>query len=96
MEKTYKFVEHTQPLTRSEIETLYDGYWVYIINARFTETRGLIDGVPVIIGEMAYDGAEDGIYEKYKDSKYEARYGMVLLHDSFISSLVSKERGLAV
>ena len=96
MEKTYKLVEHTEPLTRKEIEELYDGYWVFIVNARFTETNGFIDGVPVVIGAMPFDGVKDGIYDKYKDPKYDTTCDMVLLHDKFISSLLTKERGLAV
>ena len=96
MEKTYKLVEHTEPLTEKEIETLYDGYWVYIVNARFTETKGFIDGVPVIIGDRPYDGVEDGIYDKYKCPEYDTRCGMVLTHDKFIASLLGRERRAVV
>ena len=96
MEKTYRFVEHTKPLTEKEIETLYDGYWVFIVNARFTETNGLIDGIPVIIGDMPYDGVEDGIYDKYKDAKYDIQCDMVLTHDKFLASLLGRERRIVV
>ena len=96
MKKTYRFVEHTEPLTRQEIEMQYDGYWVFIVNARFTETNGFIDGIPVIIGKIPYDGVEDGIYDKYDGEEYGNQCDMVLTHDSFISSLFADERGLAV
>ena len=96
MEKTYKFVEHTEPLTRLEIKALYDGYWVFIVNARFTETNGFIDGVPVIIGAKPYDGVEDGIYDKYNGFEYDIQCDMVLTHNKFLVSLLTKERGQAV
>ena len=96
MEKTYRLLEHTKPMTRQEIKALYDGCWVYIVNARFTEGHGFIDGIPVVAGTTAYDGVEDGIYEQFKDPRYGNRYGMVLLHDKFLSSLTSSSRRQAV
>ena len=65
MEKTYKLLDNTEPMTMAEIRRLYTGYWVFIIKAKFTDTGGLIDGIPVIIGAVPYDGVEDGIYDKY-------------------------------
>jgi len=93
MEKTYKLVEHTEPMTSQAIEELYDGYWVFIVNARFTETNGFIDGIPVVIGAVPFDGIKDGIYDKFKDPKYENRCDMVLTHNKFLASLLAKERG---
>ena len=88
MEKTYKFVNHSAPISEAEIRRLYDGYWVYIVKARFTETGGIVEGIPVIIGEAPHDGVEDGIYKQYKTSEYTERVGLSLLHDiGVISSL---------
>jgi len=88
VEKTYKFVNHSEPISETEIRQLYDGYWVYIVKARFTETGGIIDGIPVIIGEMPYDGVYEGIYKQYKTDEYTERVGLSLLHDiGGISSL---------
>ena len=96
MEKTYKFVKHTEPLTRPQIKALYDGYWVFIVNARFTETKGFIDGIPAVVGEIPFDGVEDGIYDKYDKPEYGIQYGMVLTQNPFLVSLINKERGVAV
>ena len=88
MKKSYKLLKHTEPLTEVQIRDLYTGYWVYIVQAKLTETGGLIEGIPVVIGTRPYAGVQDGIYEKYKTGEYAERYGMSLRHNrGFISSL---------
>ena len=88
MSKTYKFLDHTEPIPDAEIRRLYDGYWVFIVKATFTETGGLIAGIPVIIGTVPYDGARDGIYDKYRSDEYAECIGRSLRHNrGFISAL---------
>ena len=88
MEKTYKLLNNYSPLLYEEIEKQYDGYWIYLVNVNYSDEGRILNGVPVIMGSMPYDGAEDGIYEKYKAVKYEKRIGVSLLpNDSFISCL---------
>lgn len=72
----------------AEIERLYDGYWVFIVKAKLTETGGIIEGIPVVIGSVPYDGARDGIYEKYKTDEFVERCDISLRPNrGFISSL---------
>ena len=90
MEKTYKLLDHTEPLTEEEIRELYAGYWVYIVKAELSRTIGgkLIRGIPVIVGKVPYDGVDDDIYEKYRGDEYKERMGMSLLPNTgFISAL---------
>ena len=89
MEKTYRLVEHTKLVTQEEIERLYDGYWVYIVNAEFSDSAGFIRGLPVVIGKIPFDGTEDNIYSKYDEPEYGEHCDLVLLHDPFISSLTT-------
>jgi hypothetical protein len=89
MEKTYKLLEHTEPMTEKEIRRLYMGYWVYIVKAKLTETGGLIEGIPVVIGAVPYDGVEDGIYEKYKSDEYVERYGKSLRYNKDLQYIIS-------
>jgi len=91
MEKTYRIVEHTEPMTREEIRQLYDGYWVYVVNAQFSETNGFIRGVPVVIGAHAFDGVRDGIYDKYRDEKYNQQCDLVFTHDKGLVMLLAME-----
>ena len=87
-EKTYKVLDHTEPLSNAEIRRLYDGYWVFIANAKLTETYGLIEGIPVVIGTVPFDGVDDGIYKKYRSEEYGTCCDMSLRHSrNFVSSL---------
>ncbi|MCL2198272.1 MAG: hypothetical protein FWB80_05070 [Defluviitaleaceae bacterium] len=87
MDKTYKFVNHENPLPMEEIRQLYEGYWVFLVNANFSETMELLSGRPVIIGARQYDGALDGIYEKYDSPEYGITADKSLLTKKFITSL---------
>ena len=88
MEKTYKLLNHTAPMSVDEMERLYEGYWVYIVKANFGEYGELLNGIPVVIGERAADGADEGIYEKFRSDEYDVRADLNLLPNrGFISSL---------
>ena len=88
MERTYKLLNHADPLSIEEIERLYEGYWVYIVKAKFGEYGELLSGIPVVIGERAANGAEEGIYEKFRSEEYNIRADLNLLPNrGFISSL---------
>lgn len=88
MAKTYKLLDHTEQLTINEIRHLYEGYWVYIVKAELGKRGEILRGIPVVIGTMSADGAEDGIYEKYRSEEYEVRYHLNLLpNKGFISAL---------
>ena len=88
MDKTYKLLENTTVMTAEEIEREYRGYWVYLTNVTFSEERKLLGGIPVVIGDMAFDGAEDGIYDEFNDPQYGFCADMSLLRlQGCISSL---------
>ena len=86
--KSYKELCHEKPIPVEEINALYRGYWVYVVNAEVDGRSRLLSGIPVVIGEVAFAGSEDGIYRKFKDSKYGKHYEHILWQpDGFISSL---------
>jgi len=75
-------------MSADEIRSLYRGYWVYVVKARFSEDGQLLMGVPVVRGDCAFAGAEDGIYEKYRSDEYKERTELILFRpDGFIASL---------
>jgi hypothetical protein len=87
--KEYLELSHTEPMTIEEIEKLYDGYWVYVVKAEFKEgTRSLIRGIPVVIGIMAFAGAQDNIFDKYDTEEFLPHKEIILLNDNFISALI--------
>ena len=88
MEKTYRLLDHTEPLPAAEIKRLYRGYWVYIVKAEFSEFNELLSGIPVVIGSTPSDGVEDGIYQKYRSEEYDIRADLNLLPNrGFIPTL---------
>ena len=88
MEKTYELLNHDSPLPIDEIQRLYNGYWVYLVNVEFSEFRALLSGQPVVRGIRAFDGAKDGIYEKYNSSEYAPRADLNLLVDKRLASIL--------
>ena len=90
MEKTYRLLDHTEPMPIAEIKKLYEGYWVYLVKAKLTKEFGgdMVSGIPVIIGKTPFDGVEDGIYDKYKSDEFNQRGDLNLLPNvGFISAL---------
>ena len=86
--KSYKELCHTEPLSVEEINALYMGFWVYVVNAEVDSRSRLLSGIPVVIGEVAFAGSEDGIYKKYKDPEFGRHYEHILWQpDGFISAL---------
>ena len=90
MAKTYQLVYHEEPIPIDRIRLLYRGYWVFLTNASITEYNEVLSGIPVVIGKMAYDGADDGIYNKYRSEQYGECVDMSFLpSDAFIFALPS-------
>ena len=89
MEKTYKLLDHTEPISMEEIRRLYMGHWVYIVKAKLTDTGELIEGIPVVIGAVPHDGVEDGIYEKYDTDEYVERFGLSLRYNKDLQFIIS-------
>ena len=87
LENGYKILNHTEPMSIDEIRELYDGYWVYVVNAEFCEDGRLIKGIPVVIGDRAYAGASDGIYSKFDLPEYGEYSEVVMLYVDFVSSI---------
>ncbi|MDR0221870.1 MAG: hypothetical protein LBI54_10775 [Lachnospiraceae bacterium] len=84
----YKVIENPIMMSRDEIDSIYKGKWVYIVNAIITPQGKFIEGMPVVLGEFQYDGVEEGIYERYKTKEYEERLSYTLLpNHSTISSV---------
>ena len=79
MNKTYKLLENTTVMTADDIKREYRGYWVFLTNISCSDEGKFLSGIPVVIGDMAYDGAEDGIYTQFEDPKYGSCRDMSLL-----------------
>ena len=86
--KGYLELEHEEPIPVEQINSLYRGYWVYVVKAEFDDRGNLIRGMPVVIADAAYAGSEDGIYKKYHNLQYGEHCEQILWEpDGFISAL---------
>ena len=88
----YEIIKSPQMLTKKEIDQLFDGKWVYIVNAKFTPNEMLIEGTPVVIGDAPFDGVEDGIYNQFDSDDYGDSCSYTLLKQSNIISSVYNVR----
>ena len=91
MGKGYEILNYTEFVSIDEIENLFDGYWVYLTNARYTETHGLLGGIPVIKADTPYAGGEHGIYRKYTENDdYSPCVGISFIYDEFVSLFLDR------
>ena len=75
----YKIIENPRMMSKSDIDNIYDGNWVYIVKAKIDKHGWLQEGMPVVIGEYQYDGVEEGIYDMFDSAEYESRVSYTLL-----------------
>ena len=88
----YQIIENPKMLTKVEIDKEFDGKWVYIVKAKFTSSKSLIEGMPVVVADSPFEGNSDGIYEQYDSKEYVARYAYDLCnYEPFIPSVFAME-----
>ena len=88
----YIIIDNPKVLTKDEIEKEFDGKWVYIVKAKFTDSKSLVEGMPVVVADSPFEGNEDGIYEQFDSKEYVTRYACDLCHyEPFIPSVFAVE-----
>ena len=68
----YKIIpeDEQREYTLVQLKNIFDGKWVYLVHAEFTNARGLIKAIPVVVADSELEGVEEGVYEKYKNENY--------------------------
>jgi len=66
----YKILENPRIMTREEIDSTYNGHWVYVVKADLNKHGELITGMPVVLGQYQFESVEEGIYDKYDGNEY--------------------------
>ena len=91
----YTVLDSTEILTSEEINTIYDGKWIFLTNCEFTPGSKLVRGIPRVITDKQYDGLYDGIYDAYEDvEQYGESCGYNLLNfDYLIKSITFIPKG---
>jgi len=88
----YEVLSSPQILSREEIDQMYNGKCVYIVKAKFTPNTMLVEGMPVIIGDIPFDGVEDGIYKQFDSNDYGVSCSYTLLKQPNLISSVYNVR----
>jgi len=66
-------IENPVYMTAEEIETAYDGKWVFIVRAKHSPHRKFLGGEPVVMADGIFEGQSDGFYEEFMTSEYAPR-----------------------
>jgi len=81
LEKDRKMYSH------DDIIETFLGKFVFLTNVKFTEFKGLIEGMAVLTADRAYEDIDKGVYDKFDDKdKYGTVYGYDLRHLKDISN----------
>jgi hypothetical protein len=85
----YEILKNPKRMTIQEIDSSFDGKWVYIIQCEETEGYKTIAGVPVVIADGPFEGVDEGIYNQFDDPRYEPTlsYSVLLPTLNFYTSL---------
>ena len=54
----------------SQLQEKFDGKWVYLVHAKFSNSHGLLKAIPVVVADSELEGIEDGIYRLYQSEEY--------------------------
>ena len=52
-----------------QLQEIFDGKWLYLVNTLFTKSNRMIKGTPVVVADSELEGIKDGIYEQFKRNK---------------------------
>jgi len=56
--------------TIEQIEQIYDGKWILVTHAKLTRGLRLIEGIPTVIADSAFEGAKTGLYDEFEKEEY--------------------------
>ena len=60
-------------MTADELETAFDGRWIFVTNAKFTPHLRFLGGIPVAVADDIFEGQSDGFYEEFMTEEYAPR-----------------------
>jgi hypothetical protein len=69
-------IENPSYMTAEELESTYDGKWVFIVNAKHNPHFRFLGGVPVVVADNIFEGQSDGFYEEFMTAEYSPRTDM--------------------
>ena len=52
--------------TFEQLKEYFDGKWLYLVNAEFTDAHRIVKATPVVVADSELEGIEDGIYKPFR------------------------------
>jgi hypothetical protein len=52
-------------MTYEEMAETYDEKWIYIVNCEFDPFHKLLSGIPVVLADRTFEGANEGVYNQF-------------------------------
>ena len=84
----YEIIGNPKMMSKADIDKIFMGKWIYIVNDNIDMHGTLIEGMPVVLGEYQFDGVEEGIYAQFDGTEYGSDLSYNLLpHGDIISSV---------
>jgi len=62
--------DERREFTFSQLQEKFDGKWVYLVHAEFSNLHGLQKAIPVVVADSELEGIEDGIYKPFHSEEY--------------------------
>ena len=63
-------IDEQREYTFKQLQEQFNGKWLYLVHAVFTNAHGLIKAIPVVIADSELEGVEEGIYEQYHSESF--------------------------
>ena len=63
-------LEEQREYTFAQLQEQFNGKWIYLVHAIFSNSHGLLQATPVVVADSELEGIEEGIYEPYRSSSY--------------------------
>ena len=56
--------------TFEQLKEKFDGKWIYLVNATFTDGHGLVKAVPVVVADSELEGIDEDIYTQFHSTAF--------------------------
>jgi hypothetical protein len=56
--------------TFEQLKKFFDGKWLYLVHAEFTDAHRLLKATPVVVADSELEGIEDGIYKPFRAESF--------------------------
>ncbi len=85
----YEIIENPKIMEAAEIDKVFKGKWVYLVQVDQTAHGKLIKAMPVVVGDAPFEGVEEGIYDEYDKEGYGTTLSYTLLENHCFMAIMN-------